>query len=167
MRREGVHHVIDSALGADFSLLEAGEEFVQRYRKIPEGVFPPAWVAPRPTVALSSSRRFNVDTGREEATPIGVVMSTKAGVGGGQGSVRGNGNPGDAGTGGITRAPGELLVLTSACPGWVCYAEKTAPEALPCMSSVKSPQQVSYVAFDLESFSVNHRNTRLVWYKYR
>ncbi|CAN0474012.1 unnamed protein product, partial [Hapterophycus canaliculatus] len=37
---------------------------------------------------------------------------------------------------------GELLVLTSACPGWVCYAEKTAPEALPFMSTVKSPQQV-------------------------
>ena len=40
------------------------------------------------------------------------------------------------------RGPGELLVLTSACPGWVCYAEKTAPEALPFMSTVKSPQQV-------------------------
>ncbi|CAN0558361.1 unnamed protein product, partial [Ectocarpus sp. 12 AP-2014] len=40
------------------------------------------------------------------------------------------------------RGPGELLVLTSACPGWVCYAEKTAPEALPFMSTVKSPQQM-------------------------
>lgn len=152
LRKEGVHHLVDSALGADFSLLEAGEEFVQRYRKIPEGVFPPPWLAPGPTVALSSTRRFNVDAGREEATPIGVAPSRKADVGWGQGSVQGNSNAGCAGTGSIARprGPGELLVLTSACPGWVCYAEKTAPEALPCLSSVKSPQQVSSVAFDLE-----------------
>lgn len=144
---------MDSALGADFSLLEAGEEFVQRYRKIPEGVFPPPWLAPGPTVALSSTRRFNVDTGREETTPIGVALSRKADVGRGRRSVRGNGNPGDAGTERVARGPGELLVLTSACPGWVCYAEKTAPEALPCLSSVKSPQQVSHITFNLEPFS--------------
>ncbi|RYP87406.1 hypothetical protein DL769_000502 [Monosporascus sp. CRB-8-3] len=31
-------------------------------------------------------------------------------------------------------------ILTSSCPGWVCYAEKTHPHVLPHMSSVKSPQ---------------------------
>lgn len=31
-------------------------------------------------------------------------------------------------------------VLTSACPGWVCYAEKTHPHVLPHLSRVKSPQ---------------------------
>ncbi|KAI1460492.1 cytosolic Fe-S cluster assembly factor NAR1 [Annulohypoxylon moriforme] len=31
-------------------------------------------------------------------------------------------------------------VLTSSCPGWVCYAEKTHPHALPHISRVKSPQ---------------------------
>ncbi|RYP40273.1 hypothetical protein DL767_001816 [Monosporascus sp. MG133] len=31
-------------------------------------------------------------------------------------------------------------VLTSSCPGWVCYAEKTHPHVLPHMSKVKSPQ---------------------------
>ncbi|RYO87160.1 hypothetical protein DL766_009458 [Monosporascus sp. MC13-8B] len=30
--------------------------------------------------------------------------------------------------------------LTSSCPGWVCYAEKTHPHVLPHMSRVKSPQ---------------------------
>ena len=34
-------------------------------------------------------------------------------------------------------------VLTSACPGWVCYAEKTHPYVLPHMSRVKSPQALS------------------------
>ncbi|CAM9709668.1 unnamed protein product, partial [Discosporangium mesarthrocarpum] len=37
---------------------------------------------------------------------------------------------------------GALPVLTSECPGWVCYAEKAAPESLPYVSTVKSAQQV-------------------------
>lgn len=31
-------------------------------------------------------------------------------------------------------------ILTSSCPGWVCYAEKTHPYVLPHLSKVKSPQ---------------------------
>lgn len=31
-------------------------------------------------------------------------------------------------------------VLTSSCPGWICYAEKTHPYVLPHLSRVKSPQ---------------------------
>ncbi|GAB0138535.1 Cytosolic Fe-S cluster assembly factor nar1 [Epichloe bromicola] len=31
-------------------------------------------------------------------------------------------------------------ILSSACPGWVCYAEKTHPHVLPHLSRVKSPQ---------------------------
>lgn len=34
-------------------------------------------------------------------------------------------------------------VLSSVCPGWVLYAEKTHPYVLPYMSSVKSPQQIT------------------------
>ena len=33
-------------------------------------------------------------------------------------------------------------MLASACPGWVCYAEKQSPGVLPHISNVKSPQQV-------------------------
>ncbi|KAH9504097.1 hypothetical protein Btru_067716 [Bulinus truncatus] len=36
-----------------------------------------------------------------------------------------------------------LPMLTSACPGWICYAEKThGSYILPYISSVKSPQQI-------------------------
>jgi len=35
-----------------------------------------------------------------------------------------------------------LPMLASACPGWVCYAEKTHPEMLPFISTTKSPQQI-------------------------
>lgn len=31
-------------------------------------------------------------------------------------------------------------ILTSSCPGWVCYAEKTHPYVLPHISRIKSPQ---------------------------
>jgi len=31
-------------------------------------------------------------------------------------------------------------ILSSSCPGWICYAEKTHPHVLPHLSRVKSPQ---------------------------
>jgi iron only hydrogenase large subunit-like protein len=34
-------------------------------------------------------------------------------------------------------------LLTSACPGWICYAEKTHPHILPHLSALKSPQALS------------------------
>lgn len=38
---------------------------------------------------------------------------------------------------------GEALpMLASACPGWICYAEKAHAEMLPFISRTKSPQQV-------------------------
>lgn len=38
------------------------------------------------------------------------------------------------------REIGHLPILTSECPGWVCYAEKTiGADAFPFMSQVKSP----------------------------
>jgi iron only hydrogenase large subunit-like protein len=37
---------------------------------------------------------------------------------------------------------GVLPMLSSACPGWVCYAEKTHSEMLPFIAATKSPQQV-------------------------
>ncbi|KAH7888586.1 iron hydrogenase [Phlebopus sp. FC_14] len=37
---------------------------------------------------------------------------------------------------------GKLPMLASACPGWICYAEKAHSEMLPFISRTKSPQQV-------------------------
>lgn len=34
-------------------------------------------------------------------------------------------------------------ILTSACPGWICYAEKTHPHVLPHVSKIKSPQALT------------------------
>jgi len=41
-----------------------------------------------------------------------------------------------------TGGKGALPMLASACPGWICYAEKTHSEMLPFISRTKSPQQV-------------------------
>ena len=37
---------------------------------------------------------------------------------------------------------GALPMLSSACPGWVCYAEKTNGEMLSSIAATKCPQQV-------------------------
>ena len=34
-------------------------------------------------------------------------------------------------------------ILTSACPGWICYVEKTHPHILPHLSNLKSPQALT------------------------
>ncbi|KAG5930657.1 Cytosolic Fe-S cluster assembly factor nar1 [Claviceps pazoutovae] len=41
---------------------------------------------------------------------------------------------------GTSARPTPRPVLSSACPGWVCYAEKTHPHVLPVLSKIKSPQ---------------------------
>ncbi|KAI8812535.1 iron hydrogenase [Cladochytrium replicatum] len=41
-----------------------------------------------------------------------------------------------------TGASGVLPMLASACPGWICYAEKTHSYILPNISTTKSPQQI-------------------------
>lgn len=43
---------------------------------------------------------------------------------------------------GSSTGGGALPMLSSACPGWVCYAEKTHGEMLPFIAATKSPQQV-------------------------
>ncbi|KAL8276948.1 hypothetical protein RQP46_010676 [Phenoliferia psychrophenolica] len=41
-----------------------------------------------------------------------------------------------------TSSPTPLPILSSSCPGWICYAEKTHGELLPFVSAVKSAQAV-------------------------
>ena len=46
-----------------------------------------------------------------------------------------------------------LPILTSECPGWICYAEKRHPESLPYISTVKSAQEImgTFLKFALAS----------------
>ncbi|KAL2916587.1 Cytosolic Fe-S cluster assembly factor nar1 [Polyrhizophydium stewartii] len=38
--------------------------------------------------------------------------------------------------------PASMPMLASACPGWICYAEKTHGAVLPLIDTTKSPQQI-------------------------
>jgi len=41
-----------------------------------------------------------------------------------------------------TPSAAPLPVISAACPGWICYAEKTHHAILPYLSSIRSPQQL-------------------------
>lgn len=60
----------------------------------------------------------------------GVVSQGQQGTGDGTGEDRENGEE------------YQLPMLASACPGWICYAEKAHSEMLPFIARTKSPQQV-------------------------
>lgn len=117
LKRLGVKYVIDVAAAADIALIEAREEFMVRYRNSKAGS--PVWEKPSTTIAHSSSRVKRLEevstSAAMEAEPVYVGPPTVP----------------------LTRP-----MIVSSCPGWVCYAEKTQPEALPLMSSVKSAQQI-------------------------
>ena len=44
---------------------------------------------------------------------------------------------------GTSTAIPERPILSSACPGWICYAEKAHPHVLPHLSRLKSPQALT------------------------
>lgn len=50
-------------------------------------------------------------------------------------------------TNGACDPPPKRPILSSACPGWVCYAEKTHPFVLPHLSRMKSPQALTGTFF--------------------
>lgn len=76
----------------------------------------------------------DTNTAREACLVLGAeeVMESMR-----QGTV--NGYTGGVQDGAATRQPSKPI-LTSSCPGWICYAEKTHPHILPHLSRLKSPQ---------------------------
>ncbi|MCJ1481396.1 Cytosolic Fe-S cluster assembly factor nar1 [Schaereria dolodes] len=55
-------------------------------------------------------------------------------------------------------------VLTSACPGWICYAEKTHPHILPHLSRLKSPQALTGTLIKTVLSNHLHINPRKIWH---
>ena len=125
--------VLDLTATADVALLEAAREFVARYRKCREtraspGVSQPltGWGVPVPppvSVAISSVETHYPD--HEDS------LAASAAAGAAQTVTPVEPDPSLA-----------LPMLSSECPGWVCYAEKTQPNALPFISTTKSSQQL-------------------------
>ena len=136
----GASLVIDGAVPQRISLEEAAAEFYRRYddasnkrgRSGGEGAGPPE--IPPPSIALSSTRTRFVESrdGEVDVTevdhPPGLVLAEDLSA-----------EPGGHPTKDLASQPSCLPVLTSSCPGFVCLAEKTAPNAVPLLSSAKSP----------------------------
>ncbi|KAK9826721.1 hypothetical protein WJX81_001163 [Elliptochloris bilobata] len=127
----GVRMVLDASAGRDLALLEAAAEFVARYRAVRRAL---------PGDAKEASARERAASGAAAGPsgrpPVPGVVSVASGT-----LQRGRSPGSEAGS--EAGFPGPLPMLASACPGWVCYAEKTHGEyALPYISTAKSPQAV-------------------------
>ncbi|KAI9182904.1 Cytosolic Fe-S cluster assembly factor nar1 [Blastocladiella emersonii ATCC 22665] len=112
--------VLDAAFFRDISLVEAANEFVERYRE---------HTARHPPVVETAAP--------DEASAEGVAAAGPAP------RRRVRGRRAAAADEGVDFSQQRLPMLASACPGWICYAEKTQPFVLPLISSAKSPQQVA------------------------
>jgi iron only hydrogenase large subunit-like protein len=55
-------------------------------------------------------------------------------------------------------------ILTSACPGWICYAEKTHPHVLPHLSRLKSPQALTGTLLKSVLYKTHNIHPSQVWH---
>lgn len=127
LRQLGVRAVFDAAAARQLSLAEAAAEFVQRFRATPRGAAtlaaagrsaPLATSAAVAAAAAGSSDAMDVD-GPPMPSPADAVFGV-----------------GPSGGSGSSSSGGPLPMLASACPGWVCYAEKThGDHVLPYIST--------------------------------
>ena len=136
----GVTYVVDTSSAGDISLIEAGEEFLRRHEHMQsEGKGAESsssnksrmpWIAPPTTTAVSSTKVNVYNTGAAMDTGAGIGVSSVVA------SETTVGPPVSV------REHVVLPMIISSCPGWICYAEKTHPQALPYISTAKSAQQM-------------------------
>jgi iron only hydrogenase large subunit-like protein len=82
------------------------------------GIRNPTWESPPVTSPHSSSQYLPAGSASPLPLPAGGLSSVSA----------------------VTPHP--LPVVASHCPGFICYAEKTTPQILPYVSTIKSAQQI-------------------------
>ena len=115
LRGVGCHTVLDCGTASNLGLVQQAAEFVERYRTSALGVG--GTLASGGSIASPTA----VDSTSASAA-VGTAPSASAAA---------------------TR-PSKLPVLSSSCPGWVCYAEKVCGvSVLHHLSRVKSPQQIA------------------------
>jgi iron only hydrogenase large subunit-like protein len=119
LKNLNVHCVIDTSSAGDLTLMQTWSDLRSRLGASQAATgadkLTRHWVKPQLTSAVSSTRQRHHIPGEETAeenAPLPVLTN------------------------------GPLPLLASQCPGFVCFAEKTTPEALPYLSSSKSAQQV-------------------------
>jgi iron only hydrogenase large subunit-like protein len=55
-------------------------------------------------------------------------------------------------------------ILSSACPGWICYVEKTFPHILPHLSRLKSPQALAGTLLKSTLYKTRNIHPSQVWH---
>ncbi|KAG0052315.1 hypothetical protein BGZ83_002754 [Gryganskiella cystojenkinii] len=124
----GVHSVFDTSFSRDLALLETGREFVARYKKaVAKGTIktpqPNGSSTQTPTAPTSSGGDMEVDMPKPRKRIV------RRGAASDEPAV-------------AVETESAMPMLASACPGWICYAEKTHGYMLPYISETKSPQQI-------------------------
>lgn len=121
LKSHGVAAVFDINWARDISLLESAAEFIDRYRhKLNGASTDDSSNGGAVDMAIDSS---NININNDVAGPSSFTAQSPL-----QGPLP---------------VPLPLPMLASACPGWVCYAEKTHGNfVLPYISTSKSPQAV-------------------------
>ena len=127
--------VVDASIATDVALVETRAEFLERFRGETKKI---RWKRPAASVAVSSTRERVMRKG--EVTTFDDVVDGAKTVAEGA-AIAAASLPSATRTQTI-KSQTCLPMLVSSCPGWVCYAEKRHPEAIPYMSTVKSPQQI-------------------------
>ena len=138
----GVTYVVDTAAAGDIALVEAREEFIRRYQanqkareeltQSSTNIQEPSrtqvlhrWEKPA-TSSANSATSINLYGPPEEGDPSGAKETAQ---------------PVEVGP--VEPGSSPLLpVLSSHCPGFVCFAEKSQPQCLDYLSTVKSAQQI-------------------------
>ncbi|KAG0197900.1 hypothetical protein BGX28_008620 [Mortierella sp. GBA30] len=123
----GVHSVFDTSFSRDLALLETGREFVDRFRKaLAKGTIK----APNVNRTAAQASEGDMDLDAEQATPKAPRKRIiRRGAASDEPAV-------------AVETETAMPMLASACPGWICYAEKTHGYMLPYISETKSPQQI-------------------------
>lgn len=153
---KGATDVADTGSSGDVALLQAAAEFVARVRAHRPSKRRPRWLAPGPSVALSDARVLVPPSGPESHAAAAGQSSAAAErshsglapLHAATAAAAAAGHVPSVETVVEVERPGldpscSLPVLAGECPGWVCYAEKTCPQALPYMSTAKSAQQIA------------------------
>lgn len=137
----GVKYVFDLSATGDVALVETREEFLLRFQQSRQQQQSQQleWTVPKVCSTAVSSTRINIiDDGKKVGAELFHSNNSST-----------NRVEPDAATSlfhevdaGLPSLNPHLPLIVSACPGWICYAEKTQPQALPYASTTKSAQQI-------------------------
>lgn len=140
--------VLDGNLPQRISLLESALEFCHRYRSLhssneeaKENISVSKTINPRislatPSIALSATQtRYLVETSNDLSPTLeGIEIDHDGGIDNRLSFLHSSN---------VDKPSHVLPMLSSSCPGFICYVEKTVPEVVPNLCTSKSPMAMA------------------------